>query len=134
MLSVASPAAARTIAVVTYSIVARDPQTGELGAAVQSHWFAVGAVVPWARPGVGAVVTQAFADITYGPRALDLLASGVVPADVLRQLTAADSAAASRQVAIVDVRDAPRPTPAPRRSRSRARRSLRSCRSAARPT
>lgn len=104
MLSVASPAAARTIAVVTYSIVARDPQTGELGAAVQSHWFAVGAVVPWARPGVGAVVTQAFADITYGPRALDLLASGVVPADVLRQLTAADSAAASRQVAIVDVR------------------------------
>ena len=103
MPSAASPAAARTIAVVTYSIVARDPQTGELGAAVQSHWFAVGAVVPWARPGVGAVVTQAFANITYGPRALDLLASGASPADALGQLTADDVAAASRQVAIVDV-------------------------------
>ncbi len=85
----------------TYSIVARDPHTGALGAAVQSHWFAVGAVVPWARPGVGAVVTQAFANISYGPAALDLLAAGGSPAEVLGRLTEADAAAASRQAAIV---------------------------------
>lgn len=88
----------------TYSIVARDPETGELGAAVQSHWFAVGAVVPWARPGVGAVVTQASANISYGPHALDLLEQGRSPAEALEQLTNADDAAVHRQAAIVDAR------------------------------
>jgi uncharacterized Ntn-hydrolase superfamily protein len=65
----------------TYSIVARDPSTGELGVAVQSHWFSVGSIVPWARPGVGAVATQANAEVSYGPRALELLAAGAGPAE-----------------------------------------------------
>ncbi len=86
----------------TYSIVARDPATGELGVAVQSHWFAVGPIVPWARPGIGAVATQAFAEPAYGPRGLDLLEQGVSAAVALQQLVAADPQAASRQVAIVD--------------------------------
>jgi len=60
----------------TYSIVARDPVTGELGVAVQSGTFGAGAVVPWARPGVGAVATQAIAEAAYGPRCLDALAAG----------------------------------------------------------
>lgn len=60
----------------TYSIVARDPATGELGVAVQSHWFAVGPVVPWAGPGVGAEATQSFADPRYGRQGLDVMRSG----------------------------------------------------------
>lgn len=88
----------------TYSIVARDAQTGELGVAVQSHFFAVGPLVPWARPGVGAVATQANVRVAYGPEALDLLASGVSAADALAQLTAADPGADGRQLAIVDAR------------------------------
>jgi uncharacterized Ntn-hydrolase superfamily protein len=91
---------------VTYSIVARDPATGELGVAVQSHWFSVGPIVPWARPGTGAVATQANAELAYGPRALDLLARGVDAPAALRQLVAEDPLAASRQVAIVDARGA----------------------------
>lgn len=86
----------------TYSIVARDPDAGELGVAVQSHWFSVGSVVPWARPGVGAVATQANAEVAYGPRALDLLERGMSPRGALKRLLAEDSLAASRQVAIVD--------------------------------
>jgi uncharacterized Ntn-hydrolase superfamily protein len=87
---------------VTYSIVARDPATGQLGVAVQSHWFSVGSIVPWARPGVGAVATQANAEIAYGPRALELLASGMDPAGALQELVADDPGAAGRQVAVVD--------------------------------
>jgi uncharacterized Ntn-hydrolase superfamily protein len=87
---------------VTYSIVARDPATGQLGVAVQSHFFAVGPVVPWLRAGVGAVATQAMAEISYGPKALDLLAAGATPDAALAELTAADERAATRQVAIVD--------------------------------
>ncbi|MDQ3107796.1 MAG: DUF1028 domain-containing protein [Actinomycetota bacterium] len=87
----------------TYSIVARDPATGELGVAVQSHYFGVGPVVPWLRPGVGAVATQAMVEIAYGPRTLDLLAAGHTPQAALDELTAADEAAAIRQVATVDV-------------------------------
>ena len=87
----------------TYSIVARDPATGELGVAVQSHWFSVGSLVTWARPGVGAVATQANVDPGYGPRALDLLGGGVSAGDALDRLLAADAAASSRQVAVVDV-------------------------------
>ena len=88
----------------TYSIVARDPDTGELGAAVQSHWFGVGPIVPWVRPGVGAVATQSIADPAYGPRALDLLERGDHPGAqaVLEDLLAADEVARFRQVAIVD--------------------------------
>jgi uncharacterized Ntn-hydrolase superfamily protein len=86
----------------TYSIVARDPASGELGVAVQSHWFSVGPIVPWAQAGVGAVATQANAEIAYGPRALELLRAGASPDRVLAQLVQADPHAAGRQVAIVD--------------------------------
>src|SRR4051795_3517933 len=85
----------------TYSIVARDPDTGELGAAVQSHWFSVGSIVTWARPGVGAVCTQSIAEPAYGPRLLDALQGGAAPADALRTLLADDGAAAYRQVAAI---------------------------------
>jgi uncharacterized Ntn-hydrolase superfamily protein len=87
---------------VTYSIVARDPDTGELGVAVQSHWFSVGSIVTWAQPGVGAVATQANAEVTYGPGALALLADGVPAPDALARLVAADPGGPSRQVAVVD--------------------------------
>lgn len=87
----------------TYSIVARDPATGELGVAVQSHWFSVGAVVSWAEPGVGAVATQANVEIAYGPRMLDALRAGAARPDAaLQRLLAEDGAAAHRQVAAVD--------------------------------
>jgi uncharacterized Ntn-hydrolase superfamily protein len=86
----------------TYSIVARDPATGELGVAVQSHWFSVGSVVSWAQAGVGAVATQSVAEPAYGPRALDLLASGLAAPDALERLVGDDEHAAVRQVAVVD--------------------------------
>jgi len=60
----------------TFSIVCRDPATGELGVAVQSHWFSVGSIVPWAEAGVGAVATQSFVDPSYGKNGLDLMRSG----------------------------------------------------------
>ncbi|MGH2874422.1 MAG: DUF1028 domain-containing protein, partial [Solirubrobacteraceae bacterium] len=86
----------------TYSIVARDPSTGELGVAVQSHWFSVGPIVPWAAPSVGAVATQANAEPAYGPRALELLERGATASQALTQLLAEDPLAASRQVAVID--------------------------------
>jgi uncharacterized Ntn-hydrolase superfamily protein len=86
----------------TYSIVARDADTGEVGVAVQSHWFSVGSIVSWARPGIGAVATQSIGEPSYGPGLLDLLAEGVEPADALARLTAADDRAQFRQVAVVD--------------------------------
>jgi uncharacterized Ntn-hydrolase superfamily protein len=86
----------------TYSIVAHDPETGELGVGVQSHWFSVGPLVPWARPGIGAVATQANVEVSYGPRGLDLLAGGASAEDALARLIAADQSAASRQVAVID--------------------------------
>jgi uncharacterized Ntn-hydrolase superfamily protein len=86
----------------TYSIVARDPETGELGVAVQSHWFAVGPIVPWARPGVGAVATQAMAEVSYGPRALELMQRGAGSQEALDQLVAEDPSPAGRQVAVLD--------------------------------
>ena len=86
----------------TYSIVARDPGTGELGVAVQSHWFAVGQMVPWVRPGVGAVATQSIVEPAYGPRALDRLAAGARAAPALDALVADDELARFRQVAVVD--------------------------------
>jgi uncharacterized Ntn-hydrolase superfamily protein len=89
---------------VTYSIVARDPVTGELGVAVQSHWFSVGPIVPWARPGVGAVATQANAEISYGPKALALMSEGHDATAALAALVAEDPAGATRQVAVVDAK------------------------------
>ena len=86
----------------TYSIVARDPETGELGVAVQSHWFSVGSVVSWAEPGVGAVATQSIAEPAYGPRLLERLRNGEAPRGALDELLAADEQAAVRQVAVVD--------------------------------
>jgi uncharacterized Ntn-hydrolase superfamily protein len=89
---------------VTYSIVARDPETGALGVAVQTHWFNVGALVPWAEAGVGAVATQANVDVAYGPRGLELLRRGASAQEALDRLVADDPHAAVRQVAMVDVR------------------------------
>lgn len=86
----------------TYSIVARDPATGQMGVAVQSHYFSVGPVVPWAEAGVGAVATQAFAEVAYGPRGLELLRAGRAPAEALAELVAADAQASRRQVAMAD--------------------------------
>jgi uncharacterized Ntn-hydrolase superfamily protein len=86
----------------TYSIVARDPHSGELGVAVQSHWFAVGPIVPWVRPGVGAVATQSIAEPAYGPRALDSLAAGARAREALDELVGDDDLARFRQVAVVD--------------------------------
>jgi uncharacterized Ntn-hydrolase superfamily protein len=86
----------------TYSIVARDPQTGAFGVGVQSHFFAVGSVVPWVEAGVGAVATQARAQLSYGPLGLERMRAGE-PANVaLAALVAADPASATRQVAMID--------------------------------
>jgi len=86
----------------TFSIVAFDPATGELGVAVQSHWFAVGSGVPWAEAGVGAVATQSFLDPSYGPLGLDLMRSGKSAPDALRGLLQADESCNIRQVAMID--------------------------------
>ena len=88
----------------TFSIVARDPVTGDLAVAVQSKFLSVGDVVPWARAGVGAVATQAFANVAYGPDGLALLAGGATAADAVARLVAGDDLAAERQVGIVDAR------------------------------
>lgn len=81
--------------------MARDPETGELGCAVQSHWFSVGSIVTWAAPGVGAVCTQSVAEPAYGPRLLEALRGGASPDDALRALLADDDAARFRQVAVI---------------------------------
>jgi uncharacterized Ntn-hydrolase superfamily protein len=85
----------------TYSIVARDEATGQLGVAAQSCYFALGSVLPWARAGVGAVATQSMIDPGYGSRCLDLLATGVSAADALAQVRAADPEHEVRQVGVV---------------------------------
>jgi uncharacterized Ntn-hydrolase superfamily protein len=86
----------------TYSIVALDPTTGELGAAVQSHWFSVGSMCTWARPGVGAVATQSVVEPAHGPHALDRIADGDNAHDALKALIEADPLGAVRQVGVVD--------------------------------
>ena len=86
----------------TYSIVARDARTGEIGVAVQSHWFAVGSNVTWAEAGVGAIATQSFIDPGYGVRGLAMLREGKAAPDVLRALLEADPQRETRQVAIID--------------------------------
>ncbi len=91
----------------TFSIVARDPQAGELGIAVQSKFLAVGAVVPWAMANVGAIATQARANTSYGPQGLELLARGLSATATLARLTAADGGRADRQVGIVAMKGEP---------------------------
>ncbi|MEV7012849.1 DUF1028 domain-containing protein [Streptosporangium sp. NPDC051022] len=86
----------------TYSIVARDERTGQLGVAVASHFLGVGRLAPWALAGVGAVATQAFVEPGYGPRGLSLLAEGYSPGEALDRLLAADRDHHQRQVALVD--------------------------------
>ena len=86
----------------TFSIIAFDPATRELGVAVQSRAFAAGAAVPFAKPGVGAVATQASANRSYGPKAIALLEQGLSPAEVVKKITDEDQGRDTRQVAVID--------------------------------
>jgi uncharacterized Ntn-hydrolase superfamily protein len=86
----------------TYSIVARDPTSGEMGVAVQSHWFSVGSIVTWGEAGVGVVATQAFAEPSYGPLGLDLMRGGKSATDALSALLEVDAESDRRQVAMID--------------------------------
>ena len=86
----------------TYSIVALDKKTNQIGVAVQSHWFAVGALCPWIEPGVGAITTQSMVEVSYGPKGLDLLRNGRTSQEALKLLLEADGGRDLRQVAIVD--------------------------------
>jgi uncharacterized Ntn-hydrolase superfamily protein len=86
----------------TYSIVARDPDSGAFGVAVQTCWFAVGAIVPWAIAGVGAVATQAMVEVSYGPQCLDKLVAGAGARQALDEVRAEDDSADVRQVAVID--------------------------------
>jgi uncharacterized Ntn-hydrolase superfamily protein len=103
-LLLAPAALAQLRPVHTFSIVARDPRSGQIGVAVQSHWFAVGQIVPWAEAGVGAVATQSFVDPSYGKLGLDLLRTGKSAPDALRGLLGSDAACQVRQVGIIDAR------------------------------
>ena len=89
--------------VATYSIVARDPVTGEMGVAVQSHWFSVGSIVSWGEAGVGVVATQSFVNPAFGPNGLELLKSGMTASEVVDKLIAEDEGRDVRQLAIIDV-------------------------------
>src|SRR5215207_1648323 len=88
----------------TFSIIAVDPATGELGVGVQSRAFGAGAAVPWIKLGVGAVATQASANRQYGPKAMALLEQGLSPQEVVRRITDEDPGRDSRQVAVIDAR------------------------------
>ncbi|PSL31698.1 putative Ntn-hydrolase superfamily protein [Planomicrobium soli] len=88
--------------VATFSIVGADPETGEVGVAVQSKFLAVGSVVPWAKANVGAVATQSWANTSYGPRGLELLEEGLSPEEVIEKLVADDPGKNLRQVAIIN--------------------------------
>jgi len=90
--------------VATFSIVGFDPETGDLGVAVQSKFFGVGSVVPWARAKVGAIATQSYANVAYGPDGLALLASGRTAQETVRHLTGGDAGQERRQLGIVDAR------------------------------
>lgn len=98
--ALAAPAVERPVH--TFSIVARDPATGELGVAVQSHWFSVGSTVVWAEAGVGAVATQSFVEPAYGPLGLGLMRGGKSAPEALKALLAADEDRDVRQVAMID--------------------------------
>jgi uncharacterized Ntn-hydrolase superfamily protein len=97
----ATPALAGPPSPSTFSIVAADPEAGEVGVAVASRFFSVGSVVPFAKAGVGAVATQSFANTTYGPRGLELLELGVLPDEVVRVLTRSDDGREQRQLGVV---------------------------------
>lgn len=86
----------------TFSIVARDPVTGEMGVAVQSHWFSVGTLVSWAEAGVGAIATQSFVNVSFGPDGLALLKQGKSAEEVLEILINSDEGREVRQLAIID--------------------------------
>ncbi|MGH2940777.1 MAG: DUF1028 domain-containing protein [Solirubrobacterales bacterium] len=86
----------------TYSIIALDPDTGECGVAVQSHYFSVGSIVTWAEPGIGAVATQATVEVAYGPRGLERMRAGRTAPEALAELVAADRLGQVRQVAMLD--------------------------------
>jgi len=88
----------------TYSIVAIDKERGEIGVAVQSHWFSVGQIVAWAEAGVGAVATQSFAEISYGPLGLELMKAGKSAPEALKALLTIDPLAETRQVSMIDVK------------------------------
>jgi len=88
----------------TYSVVARDERTGEIGAGVQSHWFSVGTVVPWATAGVGAVVTQSFTNPAFGPEGLRLLSEGKTPRKAVEEMVSKDEGRDFRQLAIIDTK------------------------------
>ncbi len=94
----------KTEPVATFSIAGVDPHTGDLGVAVQSEFFAVGSVVPWAKAGVGAVATQSIAEPSYGPKGLALMEQGIPAAEALQSLLAKDPGENARQVAMVDAR------------------------------
>jgi len=87
----------------TYSIIARDEESGEMGAGVQSHWFSVGKVVPWALAGVGVVVTQSFTNPAFGPLGLEMLGRGVSPKETVERLITEDDGRDYRQLAVIDV-------------------------------
>jgi uncharacterized Ntn-hydrolase superfamily protein len=87
----------------TYSIVAMDSTTGEIGVAVQSHWFSVGSIVSWAESGVGAVATQSFVNPSFGPRGLQLMKSGKTAQQALDMLIEEDEGRDFRQVALIDI-------------------------------
>src|SRR5918996_1587485 len=104
LLSLTLKRFAHTVSRVTFSIVAADPEADEVGVAVQSKFLAVGSLVSWARGGIGAVATQALADVSLGPRGLDLLAGGMEPAGALERLLDGDEQRETRQVGLVDAR------------------------------
>lgn len=103
LILIATLAFSQSRPVNTYSIVAFDEETGQLGVAVQSHWFAVGQLVPWVKAGVGAVATQSFVKVDYGPEGLALMEKGMTAQEALDKLTAEDAAEAVRQVAFIDI-------------------------------
>ena len=88
----------------TYSIVAFDPETGDMGVAVQSHWFSVGTVVSWGEGGVGVIATQSFVNVSFGPRGLELLRNGKTPQEVVDELIKGDEGREFRQLAVLDAK------------------------------
>ncbi len=88
----------------TYSIVGFDSETGDMGVAVQSHWFSVGTIVSWGEAGVGVVATQSFVNVSFGPRALELLKQGKTPQQVVDELISSDDGRDFRQLAVLDAK------------------------------
>jgi uncharacterized Ntn-hydrolase superfamily protein len=88
----------------TYSIVAFDTVTGDMGVAVQSHWFSVGTVVSWGEGGVGVIATQSFVNVSFGPRGLELLRKGKTPQEVVDELIKSDEGREFRQLAVLDAK------------------------------